>query len=211
MDDAGILTRCATDLGSPENQVRNEAAQKIWDEYSGRLAAMVRRHLSRRVVVREDEDDVLQSMFKSFCDGQRRAERALENRDELWRRLVLITMRKVANAANRHTAARRDVRREVSCSGELQLDDSFSSWAVDVMRSSSPGPEEAAVLEEEVGVLLASLTSEQRKVAILRMEGHTNAEIAAMIGRSLPSVELKFKLIRARLDARCGSPGIGTS
>lgn len=99
MHDAGILTLCAANLRSADRHVRDEAAQRIWEAYSARLAAMARRHLSHRILARENEDDVLQSMFKSFCEGQRWADRALKDRDELWRRLVLITMRKVANAA----------------------------------------------------------------------------------------------------------------
>src|SRR5689334_3501065 len=99
------LTRYCEDLASPDVGVRDEAALRIWQAYSARLAGLVRRRLGHKIARREDEDDVLQSMFESFCRRRRNAGVGLRDRDELWRFLVLITLRKVANAAKRHTAA----------------------------------------------------------------------------------------------------------
>ena len=46
-----------------------------------------------------------------------------------------------------------------------------------------------------------STDEELREVARLRMEGHTNAEIASALGRGLSTVELKLARIRGYLKA----------
>ena len=37
---------------------------------------------------------------------------------------------------------------------------------------------------------------EQRRIALRKLEGYSNEEIAAEIGRSLPTVERRLKMIR---------------
>ena len=60
-----------------------------------------------------------------------------------------------------------------------------------------PSPELAAEVAEECGRLLGRLGDGQlRQVAIWKMEGFTNAEIADRLGRSVPTVERKLATIR---------------
>ncbi len=56
-------------------------------------------------------------MFKSFCLRQQRGEFDLASRDELWRLLVTITIRKARNAAKAQRRDKRDVAREQTLSG----------------------------------------------------------------------------------------------
>ena len=110
-DAAGSLTLCVQRLHSADCRERNEAARIIWDRFSVRLQTLVRRHLDNRIRLREDEHDVLQSMYASFCAGQLEGKTPPASREELWKLLVRITMCKVVNTAHRHLADRRDVRR----------------------------------------------------------------------------------------------------
>jgi DNA-directed RNA polymerase specialized sigma24 family protein len=79
-----------------------------------------------------------------------------------------------------------------------------ADWALngsarDVLNSLAargPTPEEAAILAEECGRLLALLDDDLRRVALWKMEGFSNAEIATRLGRSESTVERKLKLIR---------------
>src|SRR5271165_5799708 len=112
MSSDGSLTLCVHLLRSPDCRERDEAARIIWDRFSHKLQSLVRRHLDNQIRRREDEQDILQSMYVSFCLGQLQGKTAPSSRQELWRLLVRITMCKVVNTANRHRAARRDVRRE---------------------------------------------------------------------------------------------------
>ena len=102
----GSVTRLIIDLRSDEPAVREVAARLVWGRYFQELLALARNHLSARVRRREDEEDVFQSMYKSFCVRQRRGDFDLANRDELWNMLVRITLRKARNAANRHLQGR---------------------------------------------------------------------------------------------------------
>jgi len=99
-------------LRSSDRELRDQAAREIWRLYSHRLRLLVRRRLDDRIRRREDEDDVLQSMYASFFTGQIQGFAMPANHRELWRLLVRITVCKLINTAKHHTAARRDVRRE---------------------------------------------------------------------------------------------------
>ena len=87
----GSVTRLVEDLRSGDLPVRNRAAQQIWEALLPRAAGVARNNLDRRIRRRVDEEDVLQSMYKSFCLRQQRGEFDLANRDALWRLLVTIT------------------------------------------------------------------------------------------------------------------------
>ena len=106
------LTLCIQRLRSPDRRERDEAARVIWERFSPRLRALVRRHLDNRIRRREDEQDILQSVYASFCSDSSKGRPSPASREELWKLLVRITMCKVVNTAHRHHAARRDVRRE---------------------------------------------------------------------------------------------------
>ena len=63
--------------------------------------------------------------------------------------------------------------------------------------TAGPGPSEAAVLNEALEQRLAALDdSRLRSLALQKLEGWTNAEIAISIGRTERAVERKLKLIR---------------
>jgi DNA-directed RNA polymerase specialized sigma24 family protein len=60
-----------------------------------------------------------------------------------------------------------------------------------------PSPAHAAEMVEEYGRLLALLEDgELRRLAIWKLEGFTNAEIAEKMGRAIPTVERKLARIR---------------
>ena len=60
-----------------------------------------------------------------------------------------------------------------------------------------PTPEFAAQVTEECDRLLGRLGDDKlRQIAVWKMEGHTNPEIAEMLGSSLRSVARKLETIR---------------
>ena len=107
---------------------------------------LARNNLDKRIRLREDEEDVLQSMFKSFCLRQQRGEFDLAGRDELWKLLVTITLRKARNAAKRQAEgqARRLPRADPA---DARRDES-ADWVLEQMDAAGPSPAEAAVLNE---------------------------------------------------------------
>ena len=84
-------------------------------------------------------------MFRSFCLRQQRGEFDLAGRDELWKLLVTITLRKARNAANAHRRKKRDVAREQDAPAG---DRRSGEWMLELMDSSAPTPDEAMVLNE---------------------------------------------------------------
>jgi RNA polymerase sigma factor (sigma-70 family) len=185
-------------LRSEDPSVRNRAASLIWQRYFRDLLNLARNNLDRRVRVRVDEEDVVLSMFKSFCARQGRGEFDLADRDELWRLLVTITLRKARNAVRDHRRDCRDVTRERTVAKGAE-DGSCSDWVLEQMDASSPSPAEAAVLNEALERRLDALESpELRQIALYRLEGFSNREISDRLECTERSVERKLKRIRSK-------------
>jgi RNA polymerase sigma-70 factor (ECF subfamily) len=211
MSSIGSLTLCIQHLQSPDGRERDEAARIIWERFATRLQALVRRHLDNRVRRREDEQDILQSMYASFCSGQRAGKTSPASRDELWKLLVRITMCKVVNTAHRHLAARRDVRRERGGSERAGSGAAaFPRWMLDHVDRAQPSPEDKVVVIEEIDRLLRGLPEDLRRIVLWKLDGFTNAEIACMIGRTVRCVELKMQWIRKKLQT-APAPAVETA
>jgi RNA polymerase sigma factor (sigma-70 family) len=191
----GSVTRLIQLLRSDDTLERELAAQLIWRRYFGDLLELARNNLNKRIRRREDEEDVLQSMYKSFCLRQQRGEFDLAGRDALWKLLVTITLRKARNTAKKHGRENRDVRRELT----VPDDDEARSgrWVLEQMDAAGPSPAEAAVLNEALERRMEALADpELRQIALWRLEGYTNREIAAKLDCTERSVERRLSRIR---------------
>jgi len=179
----------------------HEAARQLWQRYYPRLVALARQKLQstpRRVA---DEEDAALSAFDSFC---RRAAQGqfpdLRDRDGLWALLVVLTARKAADML-RHDHRQRRGGGMVRGDSALQASEGETDPAgLEDMPGDEPTPLEAALLAEEVDVLLSRLIDPVlRQVAIWKLEGYTNAEIAARLDCSEPTVERRLAIIRRLL------------
>jgi DNA-directed RNA polymerase specialized sigma24 family protein len=170
------------------------AVQKLWEGYYRRLVALARKKLGGAPRRAADEEDVALSAFDSFCRGaeQGRFPR-LEDRDDLWQLLVLITTRKAIDMVSHEGRDKRDWRR---LQGGLVGDPEHGS----IMRAllgREPDPAFAAEVAEQCQRLLGLLPDESlRQVAVLKLEGCTNDEIAARLERAPKTVERWLRLIR---------------
>jgi DNA-directed RNA polymerase specialized sigma24 family protein len=183
------------------NEGDHEAARLLWDRYYPRLVALARRKLKGAALRVADEEDVALSAFNSFC---RRAEAGqfpdLKDRDGLWALLVVITARKAADLLRHHQREKRGGGLVRGDSAMSPVDAQSSPGGFDQVASDEPTPMEAALLAEEVEGLLGRLTNpELRQVAVLKLEGYTNAEIAARIKLAEVSVERRLAMIRREL------------
>jgi DNA-directed RNA polymerase specialized sigma24 family protein len=169
------------------------AAQRLWEGYFRRLVGLARRKLLGRPRAAADEEDVALSAFDSFCRGvgDGRFPRLLD-RDDLWQLLVLLTARK-AYRLIRHE--RRQKRGGGTVRHLSALADEETGVAEVVGRE--PTPEFAARVAEECRLRLAALgDAGLRAVALAKMEGASNAEIAAQLGVVERTVERRLGLIR---------------
>lgn len=174
------------------------AAKPLWDGYFGRLVSLARGRLRTISRAASDEEDVALSAFDSFCRGAAEGRfPRLDDRDDLWQVLFMITDRKAKGHIRDETRQKRDTRRAVHGSAIGGATDS----APDVLAgkaSPEPSPEFVAEVSEECARLLDVLGEGRlREIAIWKMEGFTNEEIAGKIGKSLPTVERKLAAIRA--------------
>ena len=174
-----------------------QAAQELWNRYYEKLVRLARKKLhgsSRRMA---DEEDVALSAFHSFCDGAARGKfPRLDDRDNLWRVMVIITARKASRLAEYE---RRQKRGGGALRGESVFRGEWGEDALDGIQQvvgDEPTPEFAAQVAEEHGRLLGMLDEELRQIAQWKLEGYTNAEIADKLGCAVPTVERRLRLIR---------------
>ncbi len=176
----------AGDRGSP--------VEELWKLYFGRLVTLARRHLRGRARVATDEEDVALSALDSFVRAVE-LERfpRLADRDDLWRVLFVITVRKAADAVQAEGRQKRGGGRVVSLAPPFGDD----SGAEQPVTAAEPDPAEVAAVADELTYLLGKLRDPLlRLIAELKMQGYTNMEIADRIARSEPTVERKLKMIR---------------
>jgi DNA-directed RNA polymerase specialized sigma24 family protein len=193
-DRENSVTRWVNELKAGD---RGEAARLLWQRYFERLARLAQARL--RAVARgpADGEDVALSAFDSFFQGvaEGRFPR-LANRDDLWKLLTTIAMRKASNRRRREGQSKRGGGRVIGARDYAAGDPGGADPLAEVA-GTEPSPELAALLIDEIRRRFADLPDESlRVVALRRMEGHANAEIAAELDCSLRSVERKLELIR---------------
>jgi RNA polymerase sigma-70 factor (ECF subfamily) len=167
------------------------AATPLFELFAQRLAALADKQLSARLARRVEGEDIVQSVFRTFFRRSARGEFQIQRSAELWQLLVKITLAKVRSQARRHTSGKRDVGAEVNVGDE--------HWLLAAV-ANEPGPEEAAVLVEQIEAILAGLPPGYGEILTLRLEGHARSEIADRLGISRMTVHRALKLMQQRLD-----------
>jgi DNA-directed RNA polymerase specialized sigma24 family protein len=189
--------RSVTDwIGDLKDDDDGVAAHRLWERYFTKLARLAHAHLRANPRGPADGEDIALSAFDSFFRGAAAGRfPRLEDRDDLWKLLTTIALRKAANQRRREHQKKRGGGRVVAGAGlaaDRDREDPLAQVA-----DGEPTPEFAAAVADEVRHLFGSLADDSlRVVARLRMEGYTNDEIAAALDVSLRSVERKIELIR---------------
>jgi len=181
----------------------DEAARRLWERYFPYLVRLAQKRLAGVPRRLEDEEDVALSAFESFC---RAADQGrfpdVHDRHGLWRLLSRITHRKAVDLVRRTRTGLGDARVRTG-SG---LSDSQTSAVQPAAQAvgDDATPELAAMLADEVRRLLRMLPDEDlRAIAVAKMEGHTNQEIAERLGCAERTVERRVKYIRAIWKEEC--------
>ena len=121
----------------------------------------------------------------------------LDDRDDLWQVLVMLTERKAIKLIRHERAAKRGAGR---LRGESALDgppDKSYPNGMGQVAGNEPTPEFAVQVGEQCAALLDILDDDVlRRIAIGKLEGYTNTEIAERQGTSLRSVERQLGMIR---------------
>ena len=192
----GSVTRWISDLKSGGDY----AALHLWERYFERLVRLARKKLrnDRRARTVEDEEDAALSAFDSFCRGVDRGRfTRLTDRDDLWRLLVVLTVRKALDQIERRGAARRGGDHQVGEFTPLDEGDDPGGDPLGRFLSSEPTPEFAAMVNDRHRWLRDALRDPTLcQVLDLRLEGYTREEIAERLGCAVSSVKRKLDIIR---------------
>lgn len=182
------------------------AAQPLWERYYRQLVALARKKLNASRRSAADEEDVVQNAFHSFfrAVGEGRFPQ-LEDRDSLWRLLVVITANKAIKQLEHDNRKKRGGGAAENRIATFSLNPDDEAQLVQCV-GSEPTPDFAAQIAEEYRQLLDLLGDDSlRRVAVWKMEGYGNDEIAEMLDCSLRTVGRKLESIRIIWSAEQGS------
>jgi RNA polymerase sigma factor (sigma-70 family) len=193
-----VVGRLGDPLGDGTEGGRRGRRQPLWERYHRQLVALARRKLEASRRRGADEEDVVQSAFHSYFQGVAHGRfPQLNDRDNLWRLLVVITARKALDQlAHEHT------KRQGSgtVQGESWISSQGPNWddaAIAQVVGDEPTPAFAAQVAEQYERLLDLLGEKSlRQVAVWKMEGFTSDEIAAKLDCSRRTVARKLDMIR---------------
>ena len=168
----------------------DSATMRIWDRYKAQMRAVAHRELGSTPRSVADEDDVVVSAFAAFLRRTSAgAYDSMSNRDDLWRLLGTITRTYAWKQSRFLTRLRRFVTQ-----GDRQRDE-------DILKSligRNPPPEMLVSLSETLAKLLHKLEApELRELAMDRLSGYTNEEIATKQGRSVRTIERRLAMVRS--------------
>jgi len=135
----------------------------------------------------------MSTMSSSRCFALSSCARPAANssRGQLWQLLVQITIRKARTQGRRHTAGVRDVAAE-----QREATEDLLAAVMD----REPGPEEAAILMDQIAAVLKGLPEGYCRVLELRLQGRSAAEIAARLGMVRQTVYRHMTVLKQRMQ-----------
>jgi DNA-directed RNA polymerase specialized sigma24 family protein len=159
-----------------------DAARKLWERYFQQLLAFIRKKFKNFPRRMSDEEDVVLQAFNSFFhkveDGRFPA---LDDRDSLWRLLIVMGSQKA-----------------IDC---MRIENALKRQQIELQPRLEPSHEELTMMADLWERLMHSLGADAQgqalqQIAIWKMENYTNAEIAAKLDVTERTVERKLELIR---------------
>ncbi len=142
-----------------------------------------------------DEEDIALSALDSLFRGEAAGRfPRLDDRDALWRLLATITLRKVNDAIAHEGRQKRGAGRAAA-----------TAVGLDEVLAHEPSPDMAAQLADLIGHLLDRLDDDLlRRLALLKIQGHSEEEMAAMLTVSPRTIRRKLDLIRRHWEREVG-------
>ncbi|GIW97266.1 MAG: DNA-directed RNA polymerase sigma-70 factor [Pirellulaceae bacterium] len=170
------------------------AAHKIWEHYFDRLVRSVRQRLLGQNRGVSDEEDIVLSVFESFYEAARQGRFPnLSNRDDLWRLLLRMAARKIIDKRRHDHRARRG-----GDDAPMSLDAPDNVFEI---IGREPNPEMVLMVEETLNRLFDVLGGGNlRDLAVAKLEGHSNRELAARFDCSERTIERRLHLIREKIQ-----------
>lgn len=175
----------------------HDAASRLWAHFCQRLMVFARSRMSPSTRRIYDEEDAAVSAFRSLCRGieaQRFPE--LGDRGNLWALLVVITSRKVANQFRYEHQKRRNANQTLSES-MLQPSEGSGVSVLQSLPTHEPTPAFAAEVADMSEHLMSQLgETDLQKIVHLKLEGHSNEDVAELMKITRRTVQRKLERIR---------------
>ena len=180
------------------NDGDEEAAAEIFNRFVRRLIFLARSRLNAQVRQKEDPEDVVQSVFRSFFTRQVEGQFEIGSWGSLWAMLAVITLRKCGNRIEYFQAAKRNVQRDIPGGTKPnETEESRLTWE-GIARE--PTPAEAAAITETLEELMAGLDQRERLILSLRLQEYTVQEISEQVDRSERTIARVLERVRERMQ-----------
>ena len=161
-----------------------QAARELWTQYFDRIRRYANKRLGDTPQRSLDDEDVALSAFHALCSGAKEVRfRQLGSRDDLWQLLVVIAARKATDQF------RKNRRRP-------EVGESAMYATMDLLADAKP--ESLESLAKTCSEALPRLDGKLLDVALMKLAGYTNAEIAEKRARSEKTIERYLRMIRAK-------------
>ena len=194
MPDDSEITRWIDALDDQKDGEEQRAAEVIWEKFFHKLVGVAQQKMSSMPKAVRDEEDIALSAMHSFFVGKEAGNFKLNSRDDLWRLLVTITIRKATAERRRQYAAKRGAGfRAVSLEADNTAD------PLDQIIDQHKMPELANDVRKACDELLDSLDDEAlRCTAQMKMEGCSLEEISDVLSCTLEQTKYRLKKIREK-------------
>jgi RNA polymerase sigma-70 factor (ECF subfamily) len=176
-----------------------QAARRLFDAYVDRLVALARRRLSHRLSSRVDPEDIVQSVFRTFFHRVKAGHFEVEDQDDLCKLLMRITVHKTLRKVALHTAAKRNLQREMGQGEEAQEQ-------IQLLLDREPSPEEAVTFLDQLEHFLSQLKPQERQILEMRLQGFNNDEIAEKLGTYDRKIRRVIERVRGLAEQEGLSP-----
>ena len=173
----------------------DDAMGPLWNRYFEILSAFAKTklHGARTTVV--DCDDIAASALNALWIGVREGRfQKLDDRNDLWQLLVVIASRKVSNVHRKE--------KQRGEKGESALAQHTDALGLRELLQAGPSEQMTNQIPLSCEELLSQLDKKHREVALMRLAGHSNQEIADSRDCSVKTVERYMNMIRV-VWAKC--------
>jgi RNA polymerase sigma-70 factor (ECF subfamily) len=171
-----------------------QAATELVRRYESTIRLVVRRRLTdpqlRRLF---DSMDICQSVLGTFFVGAAAGQFDLGTPEQLLKLLATMARNKLTSHARKQRAVRRH--RPAAPAGDEDANQ---------LADSAPSPSQVVAGEEMQREILKRLSADERRIADLRVGGHSWEEIAAELGGNSPALRMQLNRAIERIKRELG-------
>lgn len=181
------------------------ALELLLERHIPRLRGYVRLNSDRKLRLKEDSTDIVQSVCRELLENAERFQHPSENAFRHW--LYSTALRKIRRRYHYYRAQKRDVDREVEIEGGPSRSGDRGVYYANLLSPSSEAV--ARETQERIEGAFEKLPDEYREVLIMaQVVGMTRGEIGVELGKSELAVRSLLFRARARLGTLLAQSGV---